>query len=303
MKQLLQRLLRRATAQLSQQLDDTRVLLATAIVNQRAASLYPSLASAEFKVFSQFGDDGIIQYLIAHVPLRARRFVELGVEDYREANTRLLLLKDNWSGLVVDANAKHVQRIRKAPLYWRHDLTAVAAFLTVENVNKILAHADYARDVDLLSIDIDGNDYWIWQALDSIQPVAIVVEYNSSFGAAATVTVPYDANFRRFDAHYSGLYWGASLRALVELGEDKGYAFVGCNSAGNNAYFVKHDAVGQLPVQTVEAGFVSARFRESRDRRGKLTFLREAERARLLGPLPVVDLRTGETKAFADVRA
>jgi len=93
--------------------------------------------------------------------------------------------------------------------------------------------------IDHMNADIDGNDYWIWQSLDVVKPVITIVEYNSVFGDKHAITIPYDRAFNRTKAHYSNLYWGASLRALCILAEQKGYVFVGSNSSGNNAYFVK----------------------------------------------------------------
>ena len=104
----------------------------------------------------------------------------------------------------------------------------------------------FDHDLGLLHIDLDGNDYWIWKQIDKFAPRILILEYNSVFGSENSWTVPYQADFYRFNAHYSGLYWGASLPALVELSSAKGYDLVGCNSAGNNAYFVRKD-VNTLP--------------------------------------------------------
>jgi hypothetical protein len=245
----------------------------------------------EFRVYSQWGEDGLIQHLVGVVPVARRVFVEFGVEDYQEANTRFLLVNDNWSGLVMDASEEHVRRIRRDPLFWQHNLKARQAFVTRENVDSLLAEEGLAGDIGLLSIDIDGNDYWVWEAVTGVSPALVVVEYNARFGPARAVTVPYDARFDRSQAHPSMIYYGASLRALWLLGRRKGYALVGCNGAGNNAFFVRNDLLpAALPARTAEAAFVPAQFREARDAQGALAPPDPAQEAEILRTLPVVDV-------------
>ena len=256
---------------------------------------------AELKVFSQFGEDGIIQYLVEKTAIRAheKSFVEFGVEDYVESSTRLLLMKDNWRGLVMDGSQPNVQRIHDWRSFWRFDLTAKTAFITTENIAQLISDAGFAKDLGLLSIDIDGNDYWVWEKL-TIDPVIVIVEYNSVFGPARAVAVPYDPNFHRTSVHFSNLYWGSSLKALVQLAEKKGYALVGSNSAGNNAFFVRKDRLGGMKALSAEEAHVVSRFRESRDREGKQTYLTGRARAELIADMPVIDLETGRRVTVGD---
>jgi hypothetical protein len=245
----------------------------------------------EFRVYSQWGEDGLIQHLVHEVPVARRMFVEFGVEDYTEANTRFLLVNDNWSGLVMDGSAENVRRIRQDPISWRHDLRAEQAFVTRENINELLAQQGIAGEIGLLSVDIDGNDYWVWEAISGVTPAIVVIEYNARFGAERAVSVPYDADFERAKAHYSMIYYGASLRALWLLGKRKGYALVGCNSAGNNAFFVRRDLLpASLPEREPAQAFVAAQFREARDERGALAFLDATQEAAILRDLPVVEV-------------
>ncbi|MCS6969215.1 MAG: hypothetical protein RMJ44_11100 [Cytophagales bacterium] len=248
-----------------------------------------NLQEAEFQVFSQFGDDGIIQFLVEKLSPLPKVFIEFGVENYREANTRFLLMHNNWRGLVIDANPNMVEQIRRSDLYWRHDLTAISAFVTCENINDIFIKNGFTGQIGLLSIDIDGNDYWVWQAIEVVSPVIVVVEYNSVFGAERAISIPYTPNFQRYKAHFSGLYWGASLPAFCYLAQQKGYDFIGCNSAGNNAYFVRKDC-NLLPSLTVQEGFVCAHFRESRDSAGNLTFLSGQDRFAAIKGCEVVEV-------------
>jgi len=116
-------------------------------------------------VFSQWGEDGIIQYLISRLPWKIRFFVEFGVQDYSESNTRFLLVNDNWTGLVIDSSSESIKHIRSQEYYWKYDLTAVCDFVTIDNINKLIMGAGITGSIGILSIDIDGNDYWIWNAI------------------------------------------------------------------------------------------------------------------------------------------
>lgn len=258
------------------------------------------LAEVEFRVFSQFGDDGILQYLTRRLA-PSDTFAELGVSDYTEASTRLLLVKDNWRGLIVDASAKNMESVRASDLYWRHELTAVAEFIRADNVDQLLESNGISGDIGVLIIDIDGNDYWVWEAMTAVQPLIVGVEYNSIFGPDRSVAVPYNPSFSRGTAHASHLYWGASIGALTDLAERLGYRLVGSNSAGNNAYFVRADAVNGLPLPSAAEAWRESRFRESRDSTGRLTFLAGEARHRAVSGMPLMDIRTGEQLRVADL--
>ncbi len=248
----------------------------------------------EYGVFSQWGEDGLIEYLVSRVPIERPWFIEFGVENYREANTRFLLVTRNWRGLVIDGSEDNIQDIRDDNVSWRHELEARCSFITRENVNDLFRDAGFTGDLGLLSIDIDGNDYWVWEAIDVVSPRIVVIEYNSLFGPQRAVTVPYDPAFVRSKKHHSNLYCGASIAALARLGARKGYALVGGNSAGNNAFFVREDVRGTIPVVSPEAAYTRARFREARDAAGNLTFDDFPARVRRIEHLPVVDLDQGE---------
>jgi hypothetical protein len=261
----------------------------------REARAAKSPRDAEFSVFSQWGEDGIIQHLISRVEIPIDTFVELGVEDYSESNTRFLLTQDNWRGLIVDAGAAHTAFLEDAELRWKYDIEPVQAFIDRDNVNELIRGAGIEGDIGLLSIDLDGNDYWILEAIDVVSPRILIAEFNSTFGAEAAVTIPYDPEFHRVDAHHSSLYFGASLAALNQLAEQKGYSLVGCSSSGANAFFVRNDVAGDLERQTVAEAHVASRFRESRDPKGKLTYLRSHEERRAaMAEMPLVDVATGE---------
>jgi hypothetical protein len=276
----------------------------TAQLRLREFGRMPSLhdiAEAEFRVFSQWGEDGIIQYLLSKVPIVNRVFVEFGVEDYHESNTRFVLVNNNWSGLVIDCDEDCVAKIRQPDLYWRYDLTALCAFVNRDNVNQLIEEAGISDDIGLLSIDVDGNDYWIWEAIAVVSPRIVIVEYNSLFGSRHAVTIPYDANFNRTRAHYSGLYFGASLPAMCRLARQKGYVFAGSNSAGCNAFFVRQDVASNIVESDCESGYVKSKFREARNEAGRLTFISDKDRIELIKDEAVLDLESGQIIRIRDI--
>lgn len=249
------------------------------------------IVANEFRVFSQWGEDGIIHFLLRYISIDRKVFVEFGVQNYTEANTRFLLLTNNWCGLVIEANVEDVNYIKKDPIYWKYNLKVSCSFINRDNINHILMENGIRGEIGLLSVDIDGNDYWVWQSIDIISPAIVVIEYNFRFGKDRSVSVPYDENFVRSQAHHSTIYYGASLKALYSLAQKKGYAFVGCNSAGNNAFFVRRDLKPDcIKELTIEEGYIAGQFRESRDQNGNLLFLSHEEEEHLLASLPMVEV-------------
>jgi hypothetical protein len=251
-------------------------------------------ASTEFKVYSQSGEDGIIQYLINKIEIIDKRFIEFGVENYLESNTRFLAINNYWSGLVIDGDRTNIEFIKNDPIYWRCNIKAEHSFITKENINKILAKNGMIGEIGLLSIDIDGNDYWVWEAIDSVSPAIVVAEYNSFFGKKEEVTVPYNASFVRTSAHFSKIFYGASISALTSLANKKGYKLVGSNQAGNNVFFVRNDLMASLTELSVEEAYKPIRFREIHNEHGGLTYLSFDDARKVIGNLKVFDIKAGK---------
>lgn len=250
-----------------------------------------TIQDVEFKVYSQWGEDGIIQWLIRQIPIENKTFIEFGVEDYKESNTRFLLEENNWSGMIIDGSKRNIDSVKKEALYWRYDLKAIDAFITKENINELLLKSGFGVDLGLLSIDIDGNDYWVWEAIEVVKPRVIICEYNPIFGADRAVSVPYRADFYRTKAHYSNLFFGCSLKALEILAESRGYRFIGTNSNACNAFFVRNDLAQYIP-ETVKNNykFVPYKARQARDNKGNLLFLSPEEEKILISDMIVWDL-------------
>jgi hypothetical protein len=248
------------------------------------------LADVEFSVFSQWGEDGIIDWIVDKIPNIPQTFVEFGVENYQESNTRFLLQHRNWKGMVIDGSNDNITNIRQQNISWRHDLSSVCAFIDRDNINELIQSSGFSGDIGLLSIDIDGNDYWVWEAIECVSPAIVVCEYNAVLGDKQKLSIPYQANFERNKAHHSNLYFGASLPALTSLAKTKGYSLIGTNSNGVNAFFIRDDKSSQLLQTLEEIAIFPSVFRESRDIEGKLTFSSSESRLNLINQLDVYDL-------------
>ena len=251
-----------------------------------------------YSIFSQWDEDGLIQYLVSHANITNRTFVEIGVGDYSEANTRLLMEKDNWSGLVVDCNSTDIEKMRNSSFFWKYNINAVSEFVEPDNVNELLIENKIKGDIGLLSIDVDGVDYWIWDSINVISPLIVICEYNGIFGSKAKVTVPYERRFDRRKKHYSYLYAGASIRALKVLGKKKGYTYIGTNNAGNNAFFVRDDILDKSSIKPSKTFYTKPTFRDSRNPDGTLSYLNIAEGIKLINEMEVYDI---EKKTFLKI--
>ena len=263
------------------------------------------LNEAGFSVFSQWDEDGIIQYLIKKINTINNVFIEFGVENYRESNTRFLLQNNNWQGLVIDGNRNNIDQIQNSNLYWRHDLSAVHSFIEKDNITDIIdnyiCNRNLSKKIGLLSVDIDGVDYWVLKNITNIEPQIIICEYNSIFGNSLPITVPYDSNFRRTKAHFSNLYFGANLKAFQYLLEPSGYTYIGSSSSRINAFFVKKDLAMKFLGNLKKPDFRPSHVRESRDEEGNLTFLSGHNRRMAIKNLEVVNLENNKMIRISDI--
>jgi len=176
-----------------------------------------NLNEVDYKVFSQTGEDGIIDYLLYSLNIKRPKFVEIGIGDYRESNTRYIFEKNYCRGLIVDKNINLKNKVSKVVKLWKGDLTINETTVTSENILNILNSNNFDNNLDVFSLDVDGIDYWILEALPEKLSKIFIVEYNSIFGPNLEVTVPNLKNFDRKKYHYSYLCYGASLRALIKL--------------------------------------------------------------------------------------
>ena len=206
----------------------------------------------ERKEWSQWGEDGIIQHLFDVIDTTNKRCVEFGFWP-NESNTHILIGHHGWTGLLIDDSWIHVTRAREQ--YAHFDATLVTARLTAENINDVMRDAGFTGSIDLLSIDVDGIDYYLWEALTVIDPRVVIIEYNASMGPYESVTIRYDPTFNRLQSGCDPIYHGASLQALTKLAHRKGYFLVGCESHGINAFYVKTPLKPLLQEVSVEEAF------------------------------------------------
>jgi hypothetical protein len=205
-----------------------------------------NLAEVEWGVFSQFGEDGILNWLISFFPDMPKIFVEIGVGDYTECNTRLLLDGYGWSGHIFEGDSRSIDKIKKSKDLWKKNIDINKSFINKKNINELLKKRVKEKEIGVLSLDIDGNDFWVWKAIESIKPKIFICEYNSLFGDMLPLSIPYNKNFIRSNAHYSNQYFGASINAMIKLSESKGYTFIGTPSTGVNAFFIETKCANKI---------------------------------------------------------
>lgn len=215
----------------------------------------PTLEDVEFRCHSQNGEDGILLYIFALIGTTNRRVVEICAGDGIQCNAANLLVNHGWTGLLLDGDAELVARGRT---FYSNCLntcvqppTFVNAWITAEGVNGLVDSHGFSGPIDLLSLDVDGNDYWIWKALDRVTPRVVVLEFNAGCGPDVSVTMSYQPDFR-LDYTVQPYRCGASLSAFVRLARAKGYRLIGVQSRGFNAFFVRQgigDAL--LPERSV----------------------------------------------------
>jgi len=204
------------------------------------------------KIYSQNDEDGIILYILKHIGIKTKKFIEIGIENGTECNTTNLLKNFDWTGLQIEGDKKLYKdskiQLKKVLREKIRNVRLVNSFVTKKNINKIIKK-NSVKEVDLLSIDIDGNDFWIWEEINCIKPRLVVIEYNSFFGPKLSCTIPYNPKFI-WDYEKKRSYYGASLKALEKLGRKKKYTLVGVDKNGVNAFFVRNDLAKNINLKS-----------------------------------------------------
>jgi hypothetical protein len=213
-----------------------------------------NLSETGFRVFSQFEEDGILLAIFGIIGMKNKIFVDIGSGNGINSNCANLAINFGWNGLFIDGSKRNIQE--GSIFYNRHPDTFIfppkfkQAFIQRENINQLIENEGFAGDVDLLSVDIDGNDYWIWDALNIISPNVVIIETHVEFGLKSIV-VPYDKDYFFPGKHPD--YHGASPIAMNKLAIKKGYRLVGSNIFGFNTIYIKKElAVDILPTVSVE---------------------------------------------------
>jgi hypothetical protein len=199
------------------------------------------LTARRFRLHSQNQEDGLLCELFRHIGVTHARFVELG-SGSSGGNAALFAAECGWTGLMVEGDReKAAYAARKFPRS-----TVVCDWIAPDNVDSLIERHGFGGEVDLFSLDIDGNDYWVWEAVSACSPRVVVLEYNSMFGPDRAVTIPYEKEFSRRDHRFC--YFGASLAALTKLSARKGYRLVAVEPTGVNALFVRNDLAPEIPA-------------------------------------------------------
>ncbi len=215
----------------------------------------PKLTDTGFRVFSQFEEDGKLLFIFSVIGMDIKTFVEIGSDDGINSNSANLAFNFGWHGLFIDGNKQSIERGRKFyskyPHPWAYPPKFVCNLVKRENINQIIQEAGFSGEIGLLSIDIDGNDYWIWDALDVVQPKVVIIETHNEFGFE-DIVVPYHPDY--FFPGKHPVYHGASPVAMTKLAKQKGYRLVGANDLGFNFIFIKNGIADELiPEVTVES--------------------------------------------------
>ena len=204
------------------------------------------------KIYSQNDEDGIILYIFKHIGIKTKKFVEIGVENGTECNTTNLLKNFNWKGIQIEGSKKLYNdakiQLKKILEKKKNNLKLLNIFVTKKNINQILKK-NCGKEIDLLSVDVDGNDFWIWKAINCVKPRLVIIEYNSFFGSNISATIKYNSKFS-WDHRNNKSYYGASLKALEKLGKQKKYILVGVDKNGVNAFFVRNDLAKYINLKS-----------------------------------------------------
>lgn len=245
----------------------------------------------EYRVFSQWGEDGIIDWIISRLKKIPKIFLEIGTEDYKESNTRYLLQKRNWDGFLIESDKAAVKKIKKNRIFWKYNINVINAFVDSSNINFLLKKNNVPKKIGILSLDIDSIDYWVLKNLKYTSPSIIVCEFNPLFGEEKKITVPNKNRFIRNEEHFSNLYYGASVKAYQELLKKKDYIFIGTNTAGNNAFFVKKNLSKYLIKNIKIKKIFPSKFRESRNKKNALNFLSKEDCLKKIREKDVYDIK------------
>jgi hypothetical protein len=220
----------------------------------KKTGVIPNFSMTGFKNFSQFEEDGLLLYTLSMIENPVKTFLEFGSDDGINSNSANLHFHLDWTGLFIDGNKQAIERGRHFYKKWGNPNVPQPTFLnsmiTRENINELISKGGLAGEIGMMSIDIDGNDYWVWEAINCINPQVVIIETHNEFGMN-DVVVPYDADY-----FYPGKqidYHGASPVAMTNLANHLGYKLVGCNELGFNFIFVRNDLAPELKAVSVES--------------------------------------------------
>lgn len=204
-----------------------------------------SFKDVGFRLYSQHEEDGIILFIFSLIGTTNKKSVEICCGYGKQCNTANLLINHRWVGLLCDGDenkikiAKQFYSDNSNTTFWPPVI--INQWVTKSNINSIIKENGFTNSIDLLSLDTDGIDYWLWEEISCISPRVVVLEFNHLWGPDVSVTVPYRDDFTAERTQYGTDYAGGSLNAFVKLGKSKGYRLVGTNAIATNAFFIRND--------------------------------------------------------------
>ena len=267
-----------------------------------ARGQYKYLWDAEVSVFSQNGEDGILNYICDKLELGKPSVIEIGAGNFTECNSRYLAEHRSANVLAVDSRTDLESTVSKLFVYAKTNLLTRTCWVTTENINFLIESAKIEfGDVDIFSLDLDGNDYWVLEAADLSGIKVIVVEFNPLLSKTLPVSVPKDEKFDRTMKHSSWVYYGANLYAFIYLLEQRDFIFIGTTRHGSNAFFIEKSHIGRFNLLRDDLElFSDVRARESRGENGELTFTSADKRQSLIADQPVVIVSTGKVVKISE---
>ena len=264
-----------------------------------------ALNELDYKIFSQNGEDGIIDYLLKRLKIYKPKFIEIGVGDYTECNTRFVFERTSSKGLIIDCINDFENKVKRNIKLWRGDLKIIEKMINSNNIIETLNKNNFLKNLDLFSLDIDGTDYWIIKKLPKNFAKIAVLEYNSTFGPNLNITVPDIQNFKRSDYHYSHLCFGCSLKALIHLMIKKNFTFIGSDLTRCNAFFINNKFKKKLKLKFPRidnlSSYTNSNIRESRNRKGKLSYLSGEDRINKIKNCRVFDLNRNKIDIIKNI--
>ena len=259
-----------------------------------------NLNEVEHKIYSQNGEDGIIDFLLYKLKISKPNFVEIGVGEYVESNTRFLYERYYPSGLIIDCIKNLEKKVFANVNQWKGDLKVLEKFVNTENINSLISE-NCNFEIDLFSIDTDGTDYWLIKEIKPNLSKIFVAEYNAVFGDKFDISVPNIENFTRENYHHSSLCYGMSLKALIRIMRSKGFYFIGTNNFKNNAFFINTSYSKENYFSSLDnidennlSSYTNSLYKESRDKYGKLNFLSGNKRLEEIKECQVIDFSQDE---------
>lgn len=268
---------------------------------------YPNvenLNDLDFRVFSQNGEDGILDYLLYQLKIEKPKFLEIGVGDYSEANTRFIRDGSSAKGSIVDCIEDFENKVKRNIKLWKGELKIIKKKINSENIKDIIDDDIIFSNLDLFSLDIDSIDYWIINKLPKNFSKIAVLEFNPVFGNNLKVSVPDIKNFNRTEYHYSNLCFGMSLKAAIDIMTEKNFYFLGTNLFKNNAFFVSNDYDKDIYFKNLKLNnfkdHTNATFSESRDLDGNLNFLSGKKKIIEIEECEVIDLSDNKLKKIKE---